>query len=72
MDDREDHNPVVEACLGYAGSVGVMVMYTLASEGERMDEAMQGIVESVRRVDARQDKWITLMGTQSGRVVSGN
>ena len=54
MDDREDRNPVVEACLGYAGAVGVM--------------AMQGIVESVRRVDARQDEWAELMGTQSGRV----
>ena len=68
MDDREDRNPVVEACLGYAGAVGVMAMDALASDGERTDEAMQGIVESVRRVDARQDEWTTLMGTQSGRV----
>ena len=68
MDDREDRNPVVEACLGYAGAVGVMAMDALASDGERTDEAMQGIVESVRRVDARQDEWTTLLGTQSGRV----
>ena len=68
MDDREDRNPVVEACLGYAGAVGVMAMDALASDGERTDEAMQGIVESVRRVDARQDEWTELMGTQSGRV----
>ena len=68
MDDREDRNPVVEACLGYTGAVGVMAMDAMASDGERMDEAMQGIVESVRRVDARQDKWTELMGTQSGRV----
>ena len=68
MDDREDRNPVVEACLGYAGAVGVMAMDAMASDGERTDEAMQGIVESVRRVDARQDEWAELMGTQSGRV----
>ena len=68
MDDREDRNPVVEACLGYAGAVGVMAMDAMASDGERTDEAMQGIVESVRRVDARQDEWTELMGTQSGRV----
>ena len=68
MDDREDRNPVVEACLGYAGAVGVMAMDALASDGERTDEAMQGIVESVRRVDARQDEWTELMGTQSGRI----
>ena len=68
MDDREDRNPVVEACLGYAGAVGVMAMDALASDGERTDKAMQGIVESVRRVDARQDEWAELMGTQSGRV----
>ena len=29
---------------------------------------MQGIVESVRRVDARQDEWTAFMGMQSGRV----
>ena len=68
MDDREDRNPVVEACLGYAGAVGVMAMDAMASDGERTDEAMQGIVESVRRVDARQDEWAELMGTQSGRI----
>ena len=68
MDDREDCNPVVEACLGYAGAVGVMAMDAMASDGERTDKAMQGIVESVRRVDARQDEWTELMGTQSGRV----
>ena len=68
MDDREDHNPVVEACLGYAGAVGVMAMDAMASDGERVDEAMQGIVELVRRVDARQDEWTELMGMQSGRV----
>ena len=68
MDDQEDRNPVVEACLGYAGAVGVMAMDALASDGERTDEAMQGIVESVRRVDARQDEWTGLLGTQSGRV----
>src|ERR1700753_2559516 len=43
IDDQEDCNPVVEACLGYAGSVGVMVMDALALEGERLDKAMQGI-----------------------------
>ena len=68
MDNREDHNPVVEACLGYAGAVGVMAMDAMASDGERTDEAMQGIVESVRRVDTCQDEWTALMGTQSGRV----
>ena len=68
MDDREDRNPVVEACLGYAGAVGVMAMDAMASDGERTDEAMQGIVESVRRVDAHQDEWSELLGTQSGRV----
>ena len=68
MDDREDRNPVVEACLGYAGAVGVMAMDAMASDGERVDTAMEGIVESVRRVDARQDEWTELMGTQSGRV----
>ena len=68
MDDREDRNPVVEACLGYAGAVGVMAMDALASDGERTDQAMEGIVESVRRVDARQDEYTQLLGTQSGRV----
>ena len=68
MDDQEDRNSVVEACLGYAGAVGVMAMDAMASDGERTDEAMQGIVESVRRVDACQDEWTKLMGTQSGRV----
>src|ERR1700753_740079 len=50
------------------GCLGVMAMDAMASDGERTDEAMQGIVESVRRVDARQDEWTELMGTQSGRV----
>ena len=68
MDDQEDRNPVVEACLGYAGAVGVMAMDAMASDGERTDEAMQGIIESVRRVDTRQDEWTELMGMQSGRV----
>ena len=68
MDNREDRNPVVEACLGYAGAVGVMAMDAMASDGERTDEAMQGIVESVRRVDACQDEYAELLGTQSGRV----
>ena len=68
MDDREDRNAVVEACLGYAGAVGVMAMDALASDGERTDEVMQGIIESVRRVDTRQDEWTELMGTQSGRI----
>ena len=68
MDDCEDRNPVVEACLGYAGAVGVMAMDALAVDLERTDEAMEGIVESVRRVDACQDEWTTLMGMQSGRV----
>ena len=68
MDNREDRNPVVEACLGYAGAVGVMAMDAMASDGERTDEAMQGIIKSVRRVDACQDEWTELMGTQSGRV----
>ena len=65
MDDREDHNPVVEACLGYAGSVGVMAMDAVAADGERTEEAIEGIVELVRRVDARQDEWLELLGTQS-------
>ena len=68
MDDQEDRNPVVEACLGYARTVGVMVMDALVSEGERTDMAMNEIIESVRRVDAQQDEWVTLQGTQSGRV----
>ena len=68
MDDREDRNPVVEACLGYAGVVGVMAMDALALEMERTDEVMTGIKSSVRRVDTWQDKWTTLMGMQSGRV----
>ena len=68
MDDQEDHNPVVEACLGYAGAVGVMVMDALMSDLERTDEVMEGIIESVRREDAHQNEWTTLMGTQSGRV----
>ena len=68
MDDWEDCNPVVEACLGYTGAVGVMAMDALVLDLERTDAAMEGIVESVRRVDARQDKWTTLMGTQSSRV----
>ena len=45
-----------------------MAMDALASDLERTDEAMEGIVESVRRVDVHQDEWTTLMGTQSGRV----
>ena len=43
-------------------------MDAVASVNDRADEEMGRIEESVRRVDAHQDEWATLMGMQSGRV----
>ena len=36
MDVEDEHNGVVEACIGYAGAVGVMVIDEMAEVNERV------------------------------------
>ena len=51
MDHREERSEMVEACLGYAGSVSIMAMDAVVDMNDRVIGEVQALEEGIRRVD---------------------